>query len=341
MADTAQEGYVLVAAQAAPGEPATTLTEGLRVTSVDVGAVTENIVADPEIGGTRSRDTGGIALGSFHVAGTIEGYVRLEQLGYLLRAAGLQPTGAPAQDGDTGAFTHTFEPGVLTPLTLESAWGRNRLVRRFSDVYVTTLEFSTAGDEFATFSASVVGLEESVVDTPSTPMWATPDPIAHYLGSAVEVSDLATYRLSEMTWTLENNLSTDEVVIGQRALADITPGAREVSFSGTIKPKGTMEEVTMLYRAAAYGAPDATQPLETEPYHTASTMTFGSTKKIGTSETLRYGITLDMPDVVLNAFPLEASGADVLEASVEANALADAGQPEVTVSLRNARGTAY
>lgn len=337
MADTAQEGYVVLAAQSAEGTPATTVTAGLRVTSVDIGATTENIEADPEIGGNRDRDTAGVALGSFHVSGTIEGYVRVEQIGYLLRAAGWQPTGAPVADGD--AYVHTFVPGVMTPLTIESAWGRNRLVRRFSDVYVDTLELTVAGDDFATFSAGVVGLAESVVETPSVPLWVTPDPIAQFLGSAAAMSDLATYRLSEMSVSIANNLSTDEVVIGQRALAATTPGRREVGFSGTIKPTGTHEEVTKLYRAAAYGSPDATAPLESEPYHTSTELTFGSTLTVGSS-TVPYGLTVTMPDTVLNAFPLEASGADVLEASVEGIALAGE-DPVATIVVRNARGTTY
>ena len=330
-----------VAKQTGRGVPAAAVTTGLRVTSTDVGAITSNIDADPEIGGNRDRNTAGVALGAFHAGGNLEGYVRYDALGYLLLAAGFVQSGAPTEiEAGTGAYAHTFTPGVATPLTLETSWGRNRAVRRFVDTFVNSLEFSVAGDDFARFSAEVLALSETYVDTPSVPVWASPDPMGTYLGSAAELSALGTYRLGEMTWSLANNMSDDETVIGSRFLADTTPGRREVGFSGTIKPSTTATEVTALYRAGAYGAPDATVPLETEPYHTATTMTFGSGRKIGTATDTRYGVEVTMPDTVLNAFALEGSGADPIEAQVEGIAYAGAA-PVATIVLRNARATAY
>lgn len=340
MSDTSAEGYVALAKQTAQGTPATTLTTGHRVTSVDIGATTENLVADAEIGGGRDRYSEGVALGSYHVSGDMESYLRFDTLGTFLLMAGFVESPAPVQEATTGAWTHTFIPGAFTYGTIETAWGRNRAVRRVSDCLVDELEFSTAGNEFATMTASILGLAEAWQASPSVPTFAALDSMGNYLGSAITLDGLGTYRASDMSLTIANNISNDEEVVGQRALADITPGRREIGFSLNIKPQGTAANVTDLYRAAAYGGKALTAPGDAEPYHTSAVLTFGSRKLIGTSTANRYSVEFTMPDVVLDAFPLEGSGDDPIEAQVEG--LAFAGTSSVTsIKLRNSRATAY
>jgi hypothetical protein len=341
MSDTAQEGYLALARQAAQGT-AVAPTRGLLVTSVDLSGQTENLVADPEIGGGRDIDAAGVALGTFSVSGDVEGYLRYNELGLLLLAAGFEELADPVQDGTTGAWTHTFTPAAaFSWLTAETAWGRNRAIRRFRDCLVDELELSVAGNEFATFTAGLIGLGETWEATPSAPTYATGDSIGTYLGSRLTLDGLGSYRLSDLSLTIANNVSDDEAVIGQRELADLTPGAREVSWSGTLKLDGAApESVTDLYRAAMYGSKTATEPGTSDVYHTSATARFGSPKLIGTSTTLRYGVEVAMPDVVLNAFPLEGSGADVIEAQVEGRAVKGA-SPVSTITLHNAVGTRY
>lgn len=340
MSDTSQEGYVSLGKQTAQGTPATTVTTGILATSISVNAETENLMADPEIGAGRDRDAGGTGLASYKVAGSIEGLLRWDYLGHLLGAAGFQQQGAPAQEATTGAWEHTFVPGAPTYLTLETAWGRNRLIRRVSDVLIGNLELTVAGDEFCTFTAEFLGLREGVQASPSVPTFVR-EPAGTALGSGVVLDGLGTYRLSDMSMTIENNLSDDEVVIGQRELADITPGRREVGFSGTIKPQGAAAIVTDLYRAAVYGSKTATAPVTTgDVFHTSAELTFGAPRLIGTSTTRRYGLMATLPDVVLEGIALDASGDDPIEAAITGHALAGA-SPVATLKLRNGRATAY
>lgn len=340
MSDTSQEGYVALAMQEDQGTPAASVTAGFKVTSVDLGATTENLIADPEIGGGRDRYTEGVALGSYHVSGDLEAYLRFDALGYFLLMAGFVEDGAPVQDGTTGAWEHTFIPGPAQHGTFETAWGRNRAVRRVSDCLVNELELSVSGNDYATMTASILGLAEAWQGSPSVPTFAASDAMGTYLGSAITLPDLGTFRFSETSLTIANNVSDDETVIGQRELADITPGRREVSFTGTIKPQGTAQAVTDLYRAAVYGDPTLTAPGDVDVYHTSATVTFASPRLIGTSTTHRYGVSFELPDVVIDAFPLEGSGDDPIEAAIEANAFAGS-EPVATITLRNSRGTAY
>lgn len=343
MSDTAQEGYLALGLQTAQGTPATTTPHGLLVTSNDVSGQTENIVGDPEIGRGRDIDSDAVDLGTFNVSGSAEAYVRFGQLGYLLLALGFEELADPVQDGVTGAYEHTFTPSTSGPsfLTLESAWGRNRAIRRFSDVVLNELGLSVSGNEAATMSLDFLGLAEEWRASASAPTYPTPDPRATYLGSRVVLDGLGSYRFTETEVTIANNASDDEAVLGQRTMVDTTMGGREVTGSGTIRLDGSAPaQVTELYRAAMYGSKTATAPQGSEPYHTSATVTIGSPKLIGTSTTHRYGLDIVMPDVVVNAFPLEGSGADVIEASIEWQAFAG-DDPIATLVLRNARATKY
>lgn len=341
MSDTAQEGYLTLAAQTAQGTPATTLTAGMRVTSTAVSGQTENLEADPEIGGGRDLDTAGIVPGGFSVGGDIEGYTRFDKLGYLLLGAGFEELAVPTQDATTGAWTHVFTPGPVTWLTLEAAWGKNRAVRRFTDCLVDALSLSVAGNDWSNFTASFLGRGEAWQASPSVPVFASPDPIGNFLGSSITLDGLGDYRLTECEWTLANNSSDDEFVVGQRGLVDITPGRREVGFTGTVRvDPAAPAKVTDLYRAAMYGDKTLTAPGLDGPYHTSATLVFGSRKLVGTSITKRFSVAIGMPDVVLNAFPLEASGADVIEAAIEAKAVKGT-NPVSTITLVNGFATKY
>lgn len=343
MSDTAQEGYLALAKQTAQGTVNAATTNGYRVTSMDLGSVSDLLTADAEIGGGRDLDTAGVAFASTHVEGTVEALCRYDLFGHFLLALGFTESPAPVQDATTGAWTHTFVPGTaFTWYTIESNWGRNRAIRRFVDCVVDSLELSVAADEWVTANLDILGLTELWQVSPSVPTYATPDPIGTFLGSKITLDGLGTFRLSNMTTTIANNMTSDEAVIGQRSLVDITPKRRDVGGSGTLKinpasPAG----VTDLYRAALWGSKTAVAVSDVaDVYHTSATVTFGSPKLVGTSTTVRYGIEIAMPDVVLSAFPLEGSGDDVTEAQIEWTATKGAA-PVSTIKLFNARATAY
>lgn len=340
MSEIAQNGYVALGVQAAKGTPAAvTGSDALRITSFGVSGRSDRLDDEDEIGGGRDYDTSGATLGGFSVSGDVEGLFRPKTFGLLLLAAGFAAA-APVQDGATGAWTHVFTPSsVFKYLTLATRWGLTDAVRVISDALVDSFSFSLDANGKVTWSASFIGRTESYGGAAVTPTYETA-PIANYGGSAVTFDGLGTYKFESLGFSVANNMSDDEYVIGSRILDDMTPGAREVGMSGDIKVGANSPSITDLYRAATYGSKTATGPGGSDPYHTAAALTFGSTKKVGTSITKFYGLTATIPDMVLNGFPLEASGADRLMASIEAKAYKGAGQV-VTLDLVNDRATQY
>jgi hypothetical protein len=341
VSEIAQNGYVALATQTAKGTPATVSgADSLRVTSVSVGGNAEALDYEDEIGGGRDADSSAAVLGGFTVSGDLEGLFRPKAFGLLLLGAGFTAA-APVQDATTGAYTHTFTPGTAKYLSLLTRWGTTDAIRRFSDCLVDELTLSLDANGKVTWSASVIGAREEYGQAGVTPTFET-SPVANYAGSAVTLDTLGTYRWESMELSIANNLADDEFVIGSRALDDVTPGAREVSISGTIKVGNNSPSVTDLYRAAVFGSKTATDSSTAgaDPYHTSAAMTFGSKKLIGTSVTKRYGLIATLPDVVLAGFPLEASGADRLTVAVAGRALMGAGSV-VSIDLQNDRVTQY
>lgn len=340
MSENAQTGYVVIGIQTAKGSPATpAAANALKVTSFGVSGQADLLDDDAEIGGGRDYEGSSAVLGGFMVGGDCEGLLRAKTIGLLLLAAGYSAA-APVQDGVTGAYRHVFTPtNTLTYITLLTRWGTTDAVRLLSDCLVNELTISLEANGKVTWSASLIGCEEDGDVVGVTPLFET-TPVANYAGSAAELDGLGTYRWESMEFSLNNNLSDDEWVIGSRKLDDVTAGAREITVTGTIKVGNNSPSVTDLYKAAVYGDVNATEPGGSDPYHTDSSLTFGTTKLVGTSLTHFFGLKVDVPDLVIQGFPLEASGDDRLTVDIEARAYKGA-SPAATMTLTNDRATQY
>lgn len=340
MSEIAQTGYVALATQTAKGTPATvTGANALRVTSFNASGQAERLDDDAEIGGGRDAAASSATMGGFSISGEAEGLFRAETFGLLLLAAGFTAD-APVQDGTSGAYTHTFRPANAAKyLTIASRWGNTDAVRLLSDVLVDELSWALDANGKVTWSASLIGATEEYGVAPVVPTFET-GPVANYAGSAVTLDGLGTYRFESVGLSVANNIADDEYVIGSRMLDDMTPGDREVTMTGTIKVGNNTPKVTDLYRAAVYGDKAATEPGGSDPYHTSAAITFGSSKLAGTSTTKRFGAVASIADMVLNGFPLEASGSDRLTVDIEGKAYKGAGDV-VTIDLVNTRSTQY
>lgn len=344
MSAIAQDGYVAVAVQAAKGTAAAVVAaDAIRVNSNSLSGNASPLDNDPEIGGGRDVDSSAAVLGGFTVSGDLEGQFRPGIFGRLLLGAGFVAA-APVQDAATGAYTHTFTPGTAKYLTFLTRWGTTAAVRKYTDCLVNELSLSLDANGKVTWSASVVGVDEDYGAASITPTYET-SPVANYFGSAATLDALGTYRFESMGLTVGNNVSDDEFVIGSRFLDDVTPGARDVTATATLKAGSNTPAVTDLYRAAVYGSKTATSALaadggSSDPYHTSLAYTFGSSKLVGTSLTKRYGITATIADAMIEGFPLEASGADRLAAELTMRALKGAGNV-VTFDLVNAVSAQY
>jgi len=343
VADTAQVGWLCAALQAAQGtaaDVAALAPQQLLHNSHSIGLSVEITDPDPEIGGGRDPRPGAATYGGAQVGGDLDAALRFDLLPLFLLAGGFVESGAPTEpEPGTGAYRHQFVFGDATYLTLMSAWGANRVVRQWQDVLVDSLTLATEADGDTTLSATVLGASEVIVAAEEVAVPTAPanDAKGAWKGSAVVFNDLGTYRWSQAQVALNNNLSSDEYVLGKATLDGMTPGERELVLSGTIRLGSDDPSVTALYRAGVFGDPDAVTSTDADPYITSGAVTFGSGRKIGTSTTQRYRSVWTMPSLTLRPFALEQSGADTLEVSVEARAYGSG----VTVDVYNARAGAY
>lgn len=339
-ADLAGAGYVMLGRQTGRGAPvALTGAHAMRVTSSSLNGVAEMLDFDEEIGNGRDALSGSAFLGGFRVEGDLEGLLRTRTFPLLLMGAGFT-FGAPVQDGVTGAYTHPMTDAPATYLTVETSFGANRAVRRFSDVLVNELTISLEAGGKGTFSASCIGRTEAWQAAPTTPTFET-TPAATWDASAITLDGLGTYRWESIELSIANNLSDDEWTIGARTLEDVTPMTREVTLGGTIKVGNNSPAITDLYRAAVYGSKTATGPGATEVvYHSSASLVVQSGRLIGTSTTHRFGYTFTAPDLVLTGVPLDASGNDRLTVDLEGRVLKGAGDI-ITGEVRNDVATGY
>lgn len=345
MADTAQLGYLALAIQTAKGTANTAdlAAQGVRATSISVGGTTEVSDPDPEIGGTRDPRNSAAIFGGFRIGGDFEAYLRYHiLLPALLVGAGFTAP-APVETGvGTGVFRHTFTPATAQRyLTVETSWGNARLVRRFVDVIVDSLELSLSAEERVALTATLIGATETRQAAATAVTYPTADAIGNYNGSAVTFDGLGTYLFSDLGLSIGNNASDDEYVIGSRFLADVTPGERDVRITGTLRLGTNTPSLTDLYRAAMYGSKTVDAPAGLDPYTTSAAATFGSNRFVGASTTERYRAVFTLPSVVMRAFPLDASGDDVLTAEIEARSMSNGTDPVLTVDVYNTRATAY
>lgn len=343
MSDTALLGYATVAKQTGKGAaplPADLAANGLVLTGFDLNPQTDVVDSDPEIDGTRDPRIGSSRFGGARVGGGIEGNLRYALLPLFLQSLGFT-FAAPVEVGaGSGAYRHTgtLSQGAPTWLAFETSWGLQRAVRRFTDCLLDELVLSVEADGDATFTASVVGIGEAWQGSPTVVTVPAADARGNYIGSAVTLDGLGTYRWASVEAAIRSGLSTDEFVVGSRLLDDVTPGQREIVLSGSVRLGNNTPSLTDLYRAAVYGSKSATSTASTlEPYSTSAAVTFGSNRFIGTSNAERYRAVLTMPSAVLRGFPLDADGDDPLEVDLELRAMGTG----VTVDVYNARSTAY
>lgn len=342
MSDTAQLGYLALAKQTAKGTPNTAglAAGGVLASDISLGLETSVEDSDPEIGGGRFQRNTSAMFGGARVGGSMEGVMRYATaLPLLLLGAGFVEGAVTETATASGAFRHPFTlgTGVPTYLTAETSWGLARAVRRFTDCLVDSLTLSTEADGDTMFAADVIGVGETMQAGATAVTYEANDSRGTWLGSAVTIDGLGTYKTTSAEVKIGNNASDDEYVIGSRSLDDVTLGTLEAMFSASIRLGVNNPSVTDLYRAAAYGTKAGTTPGTTEPFTTSGAVTFGSGKLIGASATEKYRAVVTMPQIIIRPFTLDASGEDVLEVDLESRAYGSA----ITVDVYNARSTAY
>lgn len=330
MGYSSQSGQFIVATQTGRGAAATIDDANgvaLKLRSGSLAPNRELLVPDPEIGG--GRDIVDAYLGTVSFAGDLDYYVRLEGFATLLRAALGEATSATV----TGVSTHTITPsdeGQLPFLSVQERIGSGLDAYDYLDVVVNTLHIEAEANGYLTGTAGLIAARQTTQATPeANPVW---DNSPMIVGTNITLS-YGGVSLPAKSFSLDinNNFADDDFRLGSFFLSDLTPQAREVTASVTLR-----HETAETFRQATYGTAAATAPggLTTKEPLVITCETY---ENIGATTT-KSSLAITLPKVILQPFAFEPSGADVLESDVEMQAVRpDPGVKILTAVIQNGR----
>lgn len=273
MSITGQVGYVSVAKQSAAGTANTTSGDykAVKITGDSLVANNNMLVAEGEIG--TGRDVSQAIPNGFSAAGAINGNLRARAAAVFLDGALGPKTVIPAVPGGTPptAALDQFLPADDLPYyTIEKKIGTTspeRLITRYTDSMVNTLNISVPSGGLATFSAGIVASKEEVLASStdgSIDYDATSDELLAFHGGRIRhaitgttlanTHDDSTFQSIE--FVINNNIATDEYTVRpSRFLRSLTEGMRSIEANLTI-----VFEDEAKYKQYTYGASGSTSP---------------------------------------------------------------------------------
>lgn len=226
--------------------------------------------------------------------------------------------------------THVLTPGNVLPwLTVEERVSVGYESFRYTDAQVTGLHLECDASGYFMGSVDLAALtQEANFTAQTTPAW---DQSPMMVGTSVKFRvNGVLISAKSMSFDLSNNTEDDDFRLGSVSLGDLTPKRLDAGGSFTIRPTDST-----LWRAATYGSTIATGPLAGAAYTVPLQIQVDSYEDIQ-GATTPYRCLIDVPSAVLKPFPVEPSGDDVLENTVEWVAVApDPLVPCLTMTIRN------
>lgn len=327
-----QAGQVLFRTQATPGVFPADFTASHVAMKLRSGSLTPSrdlLVTDPEIGGT--RDVSDAYLGAVSFAGDYDFYARMESVTTLLKAG----FGSATSVTTTGVTTHTITPSdasVLPYLGIEEKISSGMEIFNYTDAVVNTLHLEAEANGFLMGTAGLIArLQTAGATATAAPSW---DNSFLTVGTNILITlNGVTIPAKSFSWDFNNNFEDDDFRLGSFFLGDLTPKAREVTGSVSIRPQDSA-----LWRRAVYGTPAATGPggLTTKDQMVITCTTYEDI--VGGTPLTKSSLQLTMPKIILEPFSLEPSGDDVIENDISFRAVRPVpGTPIATVVVKSAR----
>lgn len=332
MGFASQAGQVLLRTQTTQGVLAADLASagvGIKLRSGALGPNRDLLIPDPEIGG--GRDVSDAYLGAISWSGDYEFYARLEALPTLLAAA--LGTSASAAGTVAGSTDHTITPsdGALPYLSIEENIGGSLETFNYTDAVVNTLHLESDANGYLMGTVGLIGARQiaGVTKTPA-PKWDN-SPMIVGTNVALQYNGVSLPAKS-FSIDINNNFESDDFRLGSFYIGDLTPKRREVTASFTIR-----ESSSALWRQATYGLSTASQPggltQKQELIITAQTY-----EDIVGAPTAKGKLLIDIPKYILTPYALSASGDDVIEDSIDGQAVRpDPATPIMSAVITNAR----
>lgn len=308
----AQAGHVIFRSQAVAGTyQADIQTAGvaMKITGGQLSPTRTLMITDPEIGG--SRDVNDALLGPTAFTGTYDFYARMDSLTTLLQAA----LGPCTPSVVSGVTTCTFTPSdasSLPLLSVEEEIASNLDTFSYTDAVVNTLHLEAAANGFLTATVGLIAKMQLAGVTPdSTPTFDNSSPI---VGTNITVTyNSIALPAKSFKFDLTNQFDDTDFRLGSFYLGDLTPKRREITVGFTIRPA----DVT-LWRQANYGTTGATAA---GGVTTKSNLVISCTTYDVITAGHPRNITITIPQFALKPFPYAIKGDDVIDLSIEGEAL--------------------
>jgi len=202
---------------------------------------------------------------------------------------------------------------------------------QYKDGKVNTLHLEADATGFVMGTSNLFALSQVSGFTEQTaPAWdATP----MMVGGEVLVSFGGT-TLPANTFALDinNNLETDNFVLGSVFAQDATEKRREVKMTCGYRPADST-----LWKAAMYGNTGLTSPIAGPAYRGAASIAFTTYETIGdVIAGTPFSVLIEMPDVVITPYKVNPSGDDVLSTDLEFTMVRpDAAVAPITITVVN------
>lgn len=210
--------------------------------------------------------------------------------------------------------THIITCADILPwLSVEERIGNIFESYQYKDGKVNTLHLEADAGGFVMGSANVFALSQ-VSGFTAQGAGAPWDTTPMMVGGEVVVSfGGATLPANNFAFDINNNIETDNFVLGSVFAADATEKRRELKMTCSYRPSDST-----LWKAAMYGSSALTSPAAGPAYQGSASV------KITTYETIGdvvagtpFSVLLEMPNVVITPFKINPSGDDVLSNDLE------------------------
>jgi hypothetical protein len=327
MGFSSQSGQVGFGVQSVKGT-AVAATRFAKLRSGGLGGDRSLLVPDPEIGG--HRDIPEAYLGPVSFGGDLEFYPRPQMTALLMRAA----LGAVSTTGTAPVHTHVITPADTVPwLTVEERIGNGFASLRYTDCKVNSIRLEAEATGYLMGSCNVIGIGGVTNFThQANPVW---DETPMMVGGQVAITfGGASLPAKSFSFEVNNNIETDDFVLGSLSLGALTEKRRELSMSLNYRPQDND-----LWRAALWGATGLNTAQAGPAYRGAVTITINTFEKITGSTP--YSIAINIPHAVVAPHKVTPSGDDVIGSDIEITPIRPAaGTPIVTVTVVNNIATA-
>lgn len=220
---------------------------------------------------------------------------------------------------NAAGFQHLFIPSdaaQLPFLSIEEQISNVFDVFQYTDAVVNTLHFECDANGYLMGTAGIIARIQNAVSsaTDVSNAYDTGDLI---VGTNITVSfNNVSLAAKSFKFDLDNAIAADDFRLGSFVVGDLTPKRRDLKIGVTIR-----EQDKTLWRQGTYGSSSATAPGGTINKSNVIITAATYTTIPGSSPSLAYSMSVEIPFAALTPYALKVSGDDILDDDIVFQAL--------------------